>query len=69
MKATAVERIEIDAGRRRDMGLFQHPAGEFETVGGELRDVGIEIERAIGRQESCQCPAFGRPSIRMRRFS
>ena len=46
-----MNRVEIDARRRRDMGLFQHFACEFEAVGGEVRNIGIKIERAVGRQE------------------
>src|SRR5258707_12298814 len=53
-ETAAVDRIEIDARGGRDVGLFQHPAGELETVGGEVRDIGIEIERAVRRQEFCQ---------------
>src|SRR3954470_13507348 len=36
----AVDRIEIDARRRRNMGIFQQPLGEIETVLGEFRDIG-----------------------------
>jgi hypothetical protein len=67
-EGAAVDRIEIDARRRRDMRLLQHPLGEIETVGGEFRDVGIEIERAVGRQEFVEA-GLRQPSIRMRRFS
>src|SRR5207302_5374795 len=31
----AMNRIEVDAGRRRDMRLFQHLFGKLITVGGE----------------------------------
>src|SRR6266508_189892 len=44
---SALERIEIDARRRRHMRLRQHALGEFEAVVAEARDVGIEIEGAI----------------------
>src|SRR5690242_11852205 len=44
---TAMDRIEIDAGGRGHMRLFQHLLREGKAVGGELRHVGIEIERAV----------------------
>jgi len=47
----AVDRIEIDARRRRHMRFLQKPLGEIETVVGELRDVGVEIERAVDREK------------------
>src|SRR6478736_7230144 len=50
-ETAAVDRIEIDARRRRHMRLLQHAAGKFETIGGEIRDIGIEVEGAIRRQE------------------
>src|SRR5262245_25696655 len=34
-KVPAVDWIEIDAGRRGDMGLLEHPLGEVEAVEGE----------------------------------
>src|SRR4030088_1089162 len=46
----AVHRIEIDAGGGRDMGLFQHLLGEFETVRREGGDVGVEVKCAVGGQ-------------------
>ena len=46
-----MHRIEIDAGGRGDVCPFQHLFGELETVGGEVRDIGIKIECAVGRQE------------------
>ena len=46
-----MERIEIDARRRRHMRLLQHALGEGMAVVGEVRDIRIQIERAIGRQE------------------
>ena len=52
----AVDRIEIDAGRRRHMRLLQQPLGEIEAVVGESRDVGVEIERAVDRQEFRRAP-------------
>src|SRR5436190_682200 len=33
------------------MSLFKHAPSEVKTVGRELRHVGIEIERAVGREE------------------
>ena len=50
----AVDRIEIDARRCRDMGLFEHAAGEFKTVRGEIGNIGIEVERAVGREKPGQ---------------
>src|SRR3954469_16984827 len=47
----ALDRIEVDAGRRRHMGFLQQALGEIETVGRKTRHIGIEIERAIDRQE------------------
>ena len=46
--------IEVEARRDRDMGLFEHLLGELETVGGEIRDVRIEIECTVGRQKPGQ---------------
>src|SRR4051794_4128040 len=48
---TAMSRIEIDAGGRRNMRFLQHLLGEFKAVGGELRDVGIKVKRAVSGQE------------------
>src|SRR6185436_18200746 len=50
-EAAAVNRIEIDARRRRHMRLLQHVAGKFETVGGKIRNIGVEVEGAVRRQE------------------
>src|SRR5258706_6713051 len=50
-KRTAVNRIEVDAGRCRNMRLFQHLAGKLETVGSKLGNVGVEVKRAVGGQE------------------
>src|ERR1700712_1056709 len=47
----AMERIEVDARGGRDMRLLKHLLGKFETVGCEARDIGIQIERAVGGQE------------------
>src|ERR1700712_1074747 len=44
---TAVNRIEIDAGGCGNVRLFQHLLRKLETVGGEIRDVGVEIKRAV----------------------
>ncbi len=44
-------RIEIDSRRRRHARLLQHARRESEAVGREARHVGIEIERAVGRQK------------------
>src|SRR5262249_61955923 len=46
----AVDRIKVDPGRCRDVRFLQHALGEVETVVGEARHVGIEIERAVDRQ-------------------
>src|SRR4051794_780107 len=43
-----MHRIEVYARRRRDMGLLQHLSGEIQAVGGEFRNIGIEIEGAVG---------------------
>ena len=51
LNQAAVMRIEVDAGGRRNPRLLQHPAREIETVIGELRHIGVEIERAVDRQE------------------
>src|SRR5258705_12581866 len=50
-ESTAVKWIEIDAGGGRDARLLQHLFGKLETVGGEFGDIGVEVERAVGRQE------------------
>src|SRR3954462_9270370 len=52
----ALDRIEVDAGRRRHMRLLQHALGEFKAVGGKTRYVRIQIECAVDREkfvESC----------------
>ena len=49
-EAVAVDRIEIDAGCRRHMGLFQHLLGECEAVGRKARYIRIEVEGAVHRQ-------------------
>src|ERR1700722_9348799 len=48
--SVAVNRIEIDARCRGHARLFEHLAGKHCAVGGESRDVGIEVKRAVGRQ-------------------
>src|SRR2546423_12626989 len=48
---TASNRIEIDAGCRRDMCLLQHFLRKLETVGRECRDIRVQVKRAIGGQE------------------
>ena len=58
MRAMAARRIEIDAGRAGDADLAQHAAAEIAAVVGEMRDVGIEIERAVGRREALE-PGLG----------
>src|SRR4029450_5663783 len=50
-EAAAVNRIEIDAPRRPPTRLPQHWAGQFETVGGKIRNIGVEVEGAVRRQE------------------
>ena len=52
-----MHRIEIDAGRRRDAGLFEHARGEVITVVREARDVGVKIKRAVDRQKRAQARA------------
>src|SRR5947209_11733355 len=47
----AVDRIEIDSWGGRDVRLFQHTLGKFETVGREGRNIGIQVKRAIGGQK------------------
>src|SRR5690349_24683255 len=47
----AMNRIEVDARRCGDARLFQHLLGKLEAVGGEGGDIGVEVERAVGRQE------------------
>src|SRR5205809_3407086 len=46
----SLDRIEIDAGRDRHVGLLQHALGEIEAVVAEARHIGIEIERAVDRE-------------------
>ena len=41
----------------RYAGLFKHTRGERETVGGELRYVGIKVERPVDRQKRCETGA------------
>src|SRR5260370_38669642 len=48
---TAVNRIEIDSGGCCDARLFQHLFGKLETVGGEIGDIGVEVEGTVGGQE------------------
>src|SRR5262249_36637591 len=46
-----VDRIEIDARRRRHVRLAQHALRKIVAVVGEARDVGVEIERAVDGKE------------------
>src|ERR1700712_1784895 len=50
-EAAAVNRIEVDAGSSGDMCLFQHLRGKCEAVGGEFRDVGVQIKGAVSGKE------------------
>src|SRR5258705_9071400 len=50
-EGAAMDRIEVDARRCRDMRLLQHAAGKFETVRGEIGNIGVEVERAISGKE------------------
>src|SRR6185437_14566778 len=56
-EVAAVNRIEIDAGRRRDTGLVEHAFCKIEAVVGEARDIGVEIEGAVDRQELVEAGA------------
>src|SRR3954449_1915036 len=48
---TAPNRIEIDAGCRRDVCLLQHFLCKLETVGGEFGDIRVQVKRTVGGQE------------------
>src|SRR4030095_1616521 len=50
-ETAAMDRIEVAARRRRHMRLLQHAAGKFETVSGKIRNIGVEVEGAVRRQE------------------
>ncbi len=54
----AMQRIEVEPRRRRNARLLQHALGEIDAVIGEARNVGIEIEGAVHRQETIE-PDFG----------
>ena len=56
-EGAAMDRIEIDAGGCRDMRLLQHLIGKGKAVGSKIRHIGIEVERAIRRQEFFQTGA------------
>src|SRR5690348_10070585 len=56
-EGATMKRIEVDARGRRDMGLLEHGLGEVKTVRSEIGDVGVKIERTIGRQKSLQAGA------------
>ena len=43
--------VKVDPGRGRDAGILDHLLAELHAVVGEIRNVGIDIERAIGRRD------------------
>src|SRR4051812_46163866 len=47
----ALDRIEVDTRSHGNVRLLQHAPGEAETVLGEPRHIGIEIERTVDRQK------------------
>src|SRR5438309_6050434 len=50
--AVAVDRVEIASRGHRDPGLAEELPAEGAAVAGQRRDVGIEIEGAVGRGEA-----------------
>ena len=48
----AVHPVEIDAGGGGDAGFRQHAPAEALAVIGEMPDIGIEVEGAVGRGEA-----------------
>src|SRR5712672_1644554 len=50
----AMHGVEIEAGGHRHMRLGQHALRKIMAVGGEARDVGIEVEGAVRRQEAVE---------------
>ncbi len=48
---TAALCVEIDAGRDRDSGVGQQLRAERQRVVGQMRHVGVDVERAVGRRE------------------
>ncbi len=53
-----MNRIEVDAGRCRDVRPFQHIARKIEAVAGKFRHIRVKIERAVGRKERVE-PGLG----------
>ena len=44
--------VEVDAGRDRDAGLAEQVVGEAHRVVGQVADVGVHVERAVGRRQT-----------------
>src|SRR5690606_26505040 len=44
-------RVEIEARRRRDARLGEEPPREVAAVSGQIRNVGVDVEGAVGRRD------------------
>src|SRR5690349_10596071 len=53
-RRAAARRVEIDARGRGDPGLVQHAPAEGLAVVGEMTDLGIEVEGAVGRRQAVE---------------
>ena len=70
--AAAALGIEVDAGRGGDADVVEHLLGEGDAVGGEVADIDVEIEGAVGGHDRARArpwaarPAAARGSRRRR---
>ena len=48
----SVHRVEVDARRCGNARLVKHAFCEIQAVGGETRNIRVEIERSIDRQKA-----------------
>ena len=49
---SAAHSVEVDARRDRNAGVVQQLRAERQRVRGEVRDVGVDVERAVGGRQA-----------------
>src|SRR5262249_16996991 len=54
---SALDRMKMDGGCRRYVGLGQHALGELKAVVAEARHIGVEIEGAVDRKKFIESSA------------
>ena len=62
----AAHRVEVEAGGHRDPGLGQDAGGERAAVVGQVADVGVDVEGAVGRGDVAEAGARQPSSISAR---